>query len=301
MRFPQQMKSWACALTVLMLLMPALAAAQKFTSAPPAVPPPAIMDRVSLDQKLNAQVPLDLTFRDEQGATVRLGQYFNEKPVVLALVYYNCPMLCTEVLNGMKGVFRHLPLTIGKDFEVITVSIDPTETPSLAAAKKEKYLEGYEHPEGASGWHFLVGDEAQIRELADTVGFRYVYDEQTKQYAHAAGIMVLTPKGRVARYLYGVDYLIKDMRLALVEASHNTIGSPIDKVLLMCYQYDPATGKYGLVVMNLIRIGGVATLVGLGGLIVIMQRRRKKNKPAATTTVERRPAPDQGPGQHNAG
>jgi protein SCO1 len=261
-----------------MLLGPTLAPAQKFVTGPPNAAPPSIMERVALDQKLDAQVPLDLTFRDEEGKAVRLSDYFRDKPVVLSLVYYNCPMLCTEVLNGMKGVFRHLPMVIGKDFHVVTVSIDPTETPSLAAAKKEKYLQGYEHPEGASGWHFLTGEEQQIRTLADAVGFRYVYDEQTKQYAHAAGIMVLTPGGKVARYLYGVDYLIKDMRLALVEASHNTIGSPVDQVLLLCYHYDPATGKYGLAVMNLLKITGAITILVLGGFITIMLRRERKKR-----------------------
>jgi protein SCO1 len=272
------MKRTLCALATILLFWPALAPAQKFTSAPPVLAPPSLVEQIGIDQNLDAQVPLDLTFRDETGATVRLGEYVRDKPVVLSLVYYNCPMLCTEVLNGMKGVFRHIPMVIGKDFDVVTVSIDPTEDPALAAGKKEKYLEGYEHPEGASGWHFLTGDEQQIRALASVVGFRYVYDEQTKQYAHAAGIMVLTPGGRVARYLYGVDYLIKDMRLALVEASHNTIGSPIDQVLLLCYHYDPATGKYGLVVMNLLKITGAITMLTLGGFITVMLRRDRKKR-----------------------
>lgn len=272
------MKTLFYLITTIIVFVPALAPAQKFVSAPPNTAPPSIIEKIGIDQNLNAQAPLDVTFRDEQGATVPLGKYFHGKPVVLSLVYYNCPMLCTEVLNGMKGVFRHLPLVVGKDFEVVTVSIDPTETPSLAAEKKEKYLQGYEHPEGASGWHFLTGDEPQIRRLADVVGFRYVYDKETKQYAHAAGIMVLTPEGKVARYLYGVDYLIKDMRLALVEASNNTIGSPVDQVLLLCYHYDPSTGKYGLVVMNLLKIGGVITITLLGGFILIMLRRERKKR-----------------------
>jgi protein SCO1 len=272
------MKNILMAVGIAALLNPALAPAQKFVSGPPPSAPPSILEQVGIDQNLDAQVPLDLTFRDENGNTVRLGDLFHGKPVVLSLVYFNCPMLCTEVLNGMKGVFRHLPMVIGKDFEVVTVSIDPTETPSLAAAKKEKYLEGYEHPEGAAGWHFLTGDDQQIHTLAHAVGFRYVYDKETKQYAHAAGIMVLTPGGRVARYLYGVDYLIKDMRLALVEASNNTIGSPIDQVLLLCYHYDPTTGKYGLVVMNLLKISGALTIIVLGGFITIMLRRERKKR-----------------------
>jgi protein SCO1 len=264
-------------LYVLLALIPSIAPAQKFLSAPN-VAPPSIIDRVGLDQRLDAQLPLDLTFRDEQGDIVRLGDYFRKKPVILSLVYYECPMLCTEVLNGMKGVFRHLPLVLGRDFEAITVSIDPTESPELAASKKEKYLEGIPHAEGAKGWHFLTGQEEQIRMLADVVGFRYVYDEQTKQYAHAAGIIVLTPEGRVARYLYGVDYLIKDTRLALVEASNNTIGTAIDQVLLLCYHYDPATGKYGLVVMNLLKLTGALTLLLLGGSVAIMLRREHQKK-----------------------
>jgi protein SCO1 len=272
------MKTIVSVLLLLMFLCPGLAPAQKFVSGPPPSAPPGIIEQVGIDQNLDAQVPLDLTFRNEQGTTVRLGDYFHDKPVVLSLVYYNCPMLCTEVLNGMKGVFRNLPLVVGRDFEVVTVSIDPTETADLASAKKEKYLEGYGHPEGAAGWHFLTGDEQQIRTLANVVGFRYVYDKESKQFAHAAGIMVLTPGGRVARYLYGVDYLIKDMRLALVEASHNTIGSPIDQVLLLCYHYDPATGKYGLVVMNLLKITGAITILLLGGFITIMLRRERKKR-----------------------
>jgi protein SCO1 len=279
------MRNFLYLLSILFLLPPAFAPAQKFLSGPPSSAPPSILERVGIDQNLDAQVPLDLTFRDEQGATVSLGKYFRGRPVVLSLVYYNCPMLCTEVLNGMKGVFRHLPLAMGRDFEVVTVSIDPTEIPSLAAAKKAKYLEGYAHPEGAAGWHFLTGDEQQIRTLANVVGFRYVYDKDTKQYAHAAGIMVLTPGGRVARYLYGVDYLIKDMRLALVEASNNTIGTPIDQVLLLCYHYDPATGKYGLMVMNLLKIGGALTVLLLGGFIVIMLRRERKKQPLSFVEV----------------
>jgi protein SCO1/2 len=270
------MKTAVYILCLLTFLSSGSALAQKFVQGPPPSVPPSILEKVGIDQNLDAQVPLDLTFRDEQGKTVRLGDLFHGRPVVLSLVYYNCPMLCTEVLNGMKGVFRHLPMVIGKDFEVVTVSIDPTETPSLATAKKEKYLEGYEHPEGASGWHFLTGDEQQIRTLANVVGFRYVYDKDTKQYAHAAGIMVLTPGGRVARYLYGVDYLIKDMRLALVEASNNTIGSAVDQALLLCYHYDPATGKYGLVVMNLLKITGAFTILVLGGFILLMLRRERK-------------------------
>jgi len=272
------MRNIAVFLVLLAVACPPPSPAQKFVSGPPPSAPPSILEKVGIDQNLDAQVPLDLTFRNEQGNVVRLRDYFHGKPVVLSLVYYKCPMLCTEVLNGMKGVFRHLPMVIGKDFDVVTVSIDPTETPSLAAAKKEKYLEGYDHPEGAAGWHFLTGDDQQIRTLADVVGFRYVYDKETKQYAHAAGIMVLTPEGRVSRYLYGVDYLIKDMRLALVEASNNTIGSPIDQVLLLCYHYDPATGKYGLVVMNLLKISGALTILILGGFITLMLRRERKKR-----------------------
>lgn len=239
---------------------------------------PSILDDIGIDQKLNAQVSLELPFRDEAGQTVRLGDYFKDRPVVLALVYYRCPMLCTLVLNGTVRALRAVPLTPGKDFEVVAVSFDPREGSELAAEKKANYLKTYGHPETASGWHFLTGDEASIRKLTDAVGFRYKWDEANKQYAHASAIMVLTPQGKVSKYFYSVEYSSRDLRLALVEASENKIGSRVDQVLLYCYHYDPTTGKYGLAVMNLIRAGGALTLLALGTFIAVSTRRDRRRR-----------------------
>ncbi len=238
--------------------------------------PPALK-KVGIDQKLNEQLPLDAVFKDEQGNEVHLGQYFNQgKPVVIALVYYTCPMLCNQVLNGMLGSFRQNSLNIGKDFEVVTVSFDTKETPQLAAAKKQTYINGYNRPTGAAGWHFLTGDAINVQRLTEAVGFRYTWDEQTKQYAHASGIMIATPGGKLARYFYGIDYPAKDMRLALVETSENKIGTPVDALMLYCYHYDPSTGKYGVVVMNVIRLAGVITIIAIVGLLLLLRRISRK-------------------------
>ena len=237
--------------------------------------PPQLRD-VGIDQKLDAQVPLDLAFRDETGRAVRLGDYFGKRPVVLSLVYYDCPMLCTLVLNGMVRGLRAIPFEPGKDFEAVTVSFDPHETPALAAAKKRTYLDRYRRPGAEAGWHFLTGGEASIRPLTQAVGFRYTYDPEIKQFAHASGIMLLTPEGRVSRYFYGLEYSARDMRLGLVEASANKIGSPVDQVLLYCFHYDPVTGKYGMVIMNTVRMAGVATVLALGLFLGIMFRQEKR-------------------------
>jgi protein SCO1/2 len=240
--------------------------------------PPALRD-VAIEQKLDQQLPLDLVFRDEGGQPVKLGQYFGKKPVVLSLVYYDCPMLCTQVLNGMVTAFRVLPFRIGKEFDVVTVSFDPRETASLAAAKKKTYV-GYlpqTMQAGAdSGWHFLTGDQASIAQLTDAVGFRYHWDEATKQFAHASAIMMATPQGKLSRYYYGIDYSARDMRLGLIESAQNKIGSPVDQLLLYCYHYDPATGKYGAVVMNMIRLGGIATIIGIVIMLLLLKRRSPK-------------------------
>jgi len=237
--------------------------------------PPALK-KVGIDQKLNEQLPLDAVFKDEQGNDVRLGQFFHGQPVVLALVYYTCPMLCNQVMNGMLGSFRQISFNVGEDFEVVTVSFDPHDTPQLAAAKKQTYIAGYHRPSGAAGWHFLIGDDANVRRLADAVGFRYTWDEQTKQFAHASGIMVATPEGKLARYFYGIDYPPKDLRLGLVEASANKIGTPVDALLLYCYHYDPSTGKYGVVIMNVIRLAGIATIILIVGLLLWLRRVSRK-------------------------
>jgi protein SCO1/2 len=242
---------------------------------------PAALKDVGIDQRLNERVPLDLEFKDEAGKTVELRQYFGRKPVVLSLVYYECPMLCTMVLNGMLRSLRALKLDAGRDFEILTVSFNPKETPALAAAKKQTYLERYGRPAAAEGWHFLTGDEDNIRKLTEAVGFRYKYDAERDQYVHASGIMVVTPDGRLARYLYGIEYSARDLRLSLVEASAGRIGSPVDKILLYCFHYDPSTGKYSLLIMNVIRAAGTVTVLAIVAFWFVMfrlDRRKKLNK-----------------------
>ncbi|MGH7601733.1 MAG: SCO family protein, partial [bacterium] len=212
------------------------------------VPPPMLRE-VGIDQKLGTSLPLELAFRDESGQLVPLQQYFGDKPVVLSFVYYECPMLCTQVLNGLLESLKTLSFDVGNQFEVATVSFDPRETSALAAAKKEIYLKQYGRAGAEQGWHFLTGDTASIRRLTQAAGFRYKYDPVTDQFAHASGIMVITPQGKIARYFYGIEYPARDLRLALVEASENKIGSLVDQVLLYCFHYDPSIGKYGLVIM----------------------------------------------------
>jgi protein SCO1 len=241
--------------------------------------PPGLRN-VSLEQRLNQQVPLDLSFRDDNGSQTPLSSYFGSKPVILALVYYQCPMLCTQILNGLVVSLRGMSLVSGRDFDVVAVSIDPTETPDLAARKKAEYLRRY--AKSSTGWHFLTGAEPQIRQLAEAVGFRYAYDPRTKQYAHASAIMVLTPGGRLSRYFYGIEYAPRDLRLGLVEASENKIGSPADQLLLYCYHYDPSTGKYSAIVMNIVRLAGALTLLIFGSLLALMWRRdlhRSRRRP----------------------
>ncbi|MGC1966643.1 MAG: SCO family protein [Candidatus Acidiferrales bacterium] len=233
---------------------------------------PDLLKQVGIDQKLNQSVPLNLTFRDEHGQKVQLGQYFGQKPVILTLVYYNCPMLCTQVLNGVESGLKELPLDIGKQFNVVTVSIDPTEGHVLADVKQEMYTGMYGRPGSARGWHFLTGDEPQIKQLADAVGFRYAYDPETKQFAHASAIMILTPEGKISRYLYGIQFPSRDLRLGLDEASEGKIGSPVDAILLFCYHYDPHTGKYGLLISHVIQAGGALTLLVLGALVLVLFR-----------------------------
>ena len=234
---------------------------------------PAMIRGVGIDQNLNAQIPLELTFRDETGQAVRLGQYFRSKPVVLALVYYECPMLCDMVLNGLTHTMEQTTLNLGSDFDVVTVSFNAKETWQLAAAKKANYVEKYKRAGAAQGWHFLTGQEDAIKKLADTAGFHYKYDPITKQFAHASGIMVLTPEGKIARYFYGIDYKPRDFRLGLVEASQNKIGDLADQVLLFCYHYDPMTGKYGAIIQNVTKVLGSATVLALGALVFVLIKR----------------------------
>jgi protein SCO1 len=234
---------------------------------------PELLKDVGVDQKLNESIPLDLKFNDENGKPVELRQYFGSQPVILSLVYYNCPMLCTQVLNGLERSLQELSLDLGKDYTVVTVSIDPTERPVLALAKQQLYTGLYGRPGAAEGWHFLTGDEPQIKQLASAVGFRYAYDPDSKQFAHASVIMLLTPEGRLSRYLYGIKYPSRDLRLGLVDASEGKIGSPVDTVLLFCYHYDPSTGKYGVVISHVMQIAGGLTILVLGGLILVLRRR----------------------------
>lgn len=235
-------------------------------------PPPDVLKQVGIEQHLNGQIPLDLKFRDESGREVKLSDYFGKRPVVLSMVYYECPMLCGEVLNGEASVFTALKFNIGQEYEVVTVSFDPTETPDLARSKKRNFVERYGRPGGNEGWHFLTGDKASIEALSKAVGFNYAWDRDTKQFAHAAAIMVVTPEGRLAQYFYGVEYSPKDLRFGLVQASQNKIGNVVDQVLLYCYHYDPRTGKYGAVISRALQIGGGLTVLILGGFLIIMFR-----------------------------
>lgn len=240
-------------------------------------PLPQILRQVSFDQHLNAQVPLELPFKDEAGRSVKLGDYFHGRPVVLVLAYFRCPMLCTEVLNGLVLTMLDLPYRPGRDFDVLTVSFDDRETPKMAAAKKKTYVERYGRPGADEGWHFLTGDKAAIKQLTDTVGFRFTYDARNDQFAHAAGIMILTPQGKVSRYLYGIDYAPRDFKLGLMEASHNKIGSPVERaVLFFCFHYVPEEGKYGVVIMNFVRLGGVLTVLGIIIFVALMLRQEKR-------------------------
>jgi protein SCO1/2 len=240
---------------------------------------PAALRDVGIDQKLNQPVPLDLMFRDETGRSVNLGDYFGQKPVILVLAYYECPMLCTMVLNGVLRSLRALSFDVGHQFNVVTVSFNPKETPELAAAKKKNYIAGYGRAGAETGWHFLTGDENSIQQLTDAVGFRYHYDPQAKQYVHASGIMVLTPQGKLARYFYGIEYSANDLRLGLVEASQGKIGSPVDQLLLYCFHYDPVTGKYGAIITRIIQLAGIATALMLAAFMIVMFRRDRHTKP----------------------
>jgi protein SCO1/2 len=253
----------AAALAALLFTAPRAGAAASAAS---------LLSSVGFDQKLGTQAPLDLVFRDEGGRPSRLGGLMHGRPVLLAFVYYKCPMLCTETLNGLVRALRALSFDAGRQFDVVVLSIDPRETPALAAAKEKVYVERYGRAGGARGWSFLTGDEASIRKLTGALGFRYVYDPELDQYAHPAGLVVLTPRGRVSRYLFGVEFPAGDVRLALVEAAAGTIGTPIDRLVLFCYHYDPLTGRYGPRIIRVLQAAGVLTLAGLAALVVGMSR-----------------------------
>jgi protein SCO1/2 len=263
-------RSLLALIALIAIIAPVGALAQGGTTQPGAKPDP--LKDVSYDQRLNAQLPLDLPFVDEQGRSVTLGAYFGKQPVVLQLSYYECPMLCPLVRSGMLSALKDVSLAAGKDFQIVNVSIDPQETPMMAANAKASALATYNRPGAEAGMHFLTGSQDSVDRLAEAIGFHYVYDETIDQYAHAAGIIALTPEGRVARYFYGIEYNPSDVRLGLVEASRNTIGSPVDQLLLLCYHYDPVTGTYTGMVMTAVRVGGVLIVLIMAAAIALFSR-----------------------------
>jgi len=270
---PRRILSFSLALAVLALT--ALAAAHG-TGKEPYSRDEAFLNDIGFDQKLGHEVPLDLTFRDEAGRAVTLGSYFSTKPVIMLLTYYNCTMLCPVLMDGLVRALRPLSFDMGKQYTVLSVSINPREAPTLAAARKELYLQRYDRKGASDGWHFLTGNEEAIQKLTQAVGFRYVYDAKQDEYAHATGILILTRQGKVSRYYYGVEFVPRDLRLGLVEAAANSIGTPVDQLLLYCYHYDPLTGKYGLIIMNVLRLAGTATVFALGGFVLVMLRRDRR-------------------------
>jgi protein SCO1/2 len=242
---------------------------------PSATLPPALRE-IGFDQNIGQRVPLDVPFTDESGRAVRLGDYFGSRPVVLVFAYYDCPMLCTQVINGLASALDVLSLAPHRDFEIVTISFNPKDTPATASAKKAVYVQRYKREGASDGWHFLVGEQSSIDRVTKAAGFRYVWDEDTKQFAHPTGVIVLTPDGRLARYLFGIEYGPRDLRYALVEASNGTLGNVADALLLYCYHYDPMTGRYGFIIMRAIRLAGAATVIALGSFIAIMVRREKR-------------------------
>jgi protein SCO1/2 len=246
-----------------------------------AVPPPETLKNIEIEQKIGTQLPLDVVFKDENGQVRPLREYFGKRPVVLNFAYYECPMLCGEVLNGMASAFGVLTFNVGKEFEVVTVSFNPNEGPELAAAKKKNFIRRYGRAGADSGWHFLTGSRESNDALAKAAGFRYEWDERTQQYAHAAAIMVASPQGRLTQYLYGVEYSPKDLRFALVEASQNKLGTLVDKVLLYCYHYDPRTGKYGALITRMLQVAGGITVLVLGSGLFLMLKLEPKGSQSA--------------------
>jgi protein SCO1/2 len=261
------------ALAVCVLILPAWGQGmtQGIMSPPANVRPPGLKN-VGIEQHLNEQIPPALTFRDETGKSVQLADYFGKKPMILNLVYYQCPMLCGEVLSGLESALRVLKFDVGKEFDVLTVSFDPKETPEMASAKKAEYLKRYGRPGATAGWHFLTGSQSSIDALTKAAGFQYQYDPKSGQFAHATAIMVLTPEGKIAQYYYGVEFAPKDLRLGLVQASENKIGTVVDQVLLYCYHYDPDTGKYGAIISRVLQLSAGATILILGAFLVVMFR-----------------------------
>ena len=252
---------------------------------PPANVRPPGLKNVGIQQNLNGQIPPDLIFRDETGKTVRLGDYFGQKPMILSFVYYRCPMLCGEVLSGLTSALKVLKFNVGDEFNVLTVSFDPKDTPDIGAAKKAEYMERYKRPGAAAGWHFLTGPQASIDALTKAAGFQYQYDPKTEQFAHSTAIMVLTPEGKIAQYYYGVEYAPKDLRLGLIQASENKIGTVVDEILLYCYHYDPTTGRYGAVISRILQLSALATVLMVGLLLVVLIRHGSDAEHLAATRV----------------
>jgi len=242
--------------------------------------PPQFKD-VTFAQRLGQKLPLDVQFKDERGRSVALGEYFGQRPVVVAFVYYQCPMLCTQVMNGISSALKVLPYTPGKEFDVVLISFDQRDTPEAANAKKRAHLDHWAARDTSDGWHFLTGDEASIRKVTSAAGFTYQWDAETQQFAHVSGLLVATSDGTLSRYFYGVEFSPKDLRLALVDSGKGKVGSVVDELLLYCYQYDPTHGKYGAAFMNIMRLGGVLTMIFIGGFILLMRRRETR------TTAER--------------
>jgi protein SCO1/2 len=260
----------------LILILAASAFGQGMTNgimSPPANVRPPGLKNVGMRQNLNQPIPADLTFTDDLGRTVRLGDYFGKRPIILNLVYFTCPMLCGEVLSGLENSLRMMKFDVGKEFDVITVSFDPHDTPEAAAKKKSEFLRRYKRPGAEQGWHFLVGHQDAINSLTKAAGFDYEYDPKTRQFAHTAAILILTPEGRIAQYYYGIEYPPKDLRLGLVEAGTGKIGNVVDALLLYCYHYDPEQGKYSATILRVLRLAGVATMLFIGTLIFVMIRR----------------------------
>ncbi|HEY0759735.1 MAG TPA: SCO family protein [Acidisarcina sp.] len=276
---------------LLLLALPALAQVSSYGDkqmGETAEQQPQFLSKVTITQNLNHQVPLDEEFKDETGKPVRLGDYFGKRPVILTMVYYQCKVLCPEEMNGLTGALEMVDLRPGKDFEIVTVSIDPTDTPAEGAEQKALYVKRYGHPETANGWHFLTGQQPQVNALAKAVGFSYVRvpgpDGRLAQFAHVSSIQLLTPEGRLAQYYLGVEYSPKDLRLGLVEASHHTIGSPVDNILTYCYHYDPLLNRHSLIVARIVQLGGVVTVLSLGSYMTVMFRRDIKQGNAVGTS-----------------
>jgi protein SCO1 len=248
--------------------------------------PRTLAEDVGIDQNLDIQLPLDLVFRDETGREVKLGNYFGDKPIILSLVYYRCPMLCSEVLNGLLRSSQGVPYQMGSDYEVVTVSFDPNETPTQAAKKKDTYVRAYRREGAREGWHFLTGSAESIAAVTKAVGFRYRYDGATNEYAHASGIVLATPEGRISRYFYGIDYSPHDLRLGLLESGEGTIGSRIDQILLLCYHYDPKTGRYGMAISRVLQLLCGLTVAGLGGFLLMMLRQERRTQKLVAGTKQ---------------